>query len=193
MTDFKGMDAIPSVEFGFGMRGRSKSIMRSERSEESLQRKERLRFLFRERDGEPRRARLRQFLEGVPDDLWHFIPLDESDPLIYQLFSTASEARDNEQLRARPELSRESFEAEFRRLLMLRPADETVLVALSHVNDTGLIECRLEILFPRAVEIIDFDRNSLVLSPTSFAWGIVAQRFEIGDDMVEYLVESWGL
>jgi hypothetical protein len=78
-------------------------------------------------------------------------------------------------------------------LLYQRPRDELALIALSDVEEIGLLEVQLVVLADLAAQILNFDRDSLVAAHTNLDWGLVAQRFEEDHDLVNYQIESWGL
>lgn len=165
----------------------------SDRGEVSSQRQAKLSLLRRQRSGEPARARLEQIFEAVPNDTWRLLSLPESDALTPQMFSAVSVTRQRGQLAAQLELSRAAFGSEFHRLLMSQPQQELALVALSDVEEIGLVESRLFVLATLGSQILDFDRDSLIATSADMSWGIVAQRFEHEHDDAEYQIESWGL
>lgn len=165
----------------------------SDSGEVSSQRHARLNLLRRQSSGQAARTRLGELFEGVPSDAWRILPLSESDALTAQVLSAVSTARQSGHLMAHLDLSRVRFENEVHRLLTSRAQHELVLVALSDVNEIGLIEVRLSALAALAPQIIDFDRDSLIATSADMSWGIVAQRVEHDDEQVEYQAEYWGL
>lgn len=136
----------------------------------SSQRRTKLNLLRRQRSGESTRARLAQILEGVSSDAWRLLPLSESDALANQVFLAVGTVRQSGQLMSHLSLSRADFEHEVHRLLTSRVQHEFVLVALSDVQETGIIEVRPSVLADLAPQIIDFDRDSLIATSADMTW-----------------------
>ena len=152
----------------------------------------RLDLIRRKRTGEPARARLLQFLAHLPKDAWQLLPLVESDALSDDFYATVAAVRRNSQLSVRSSLSAAEILDELNRLLAQHSSNEPVLVALSEPSTVGLLEIRAGTLATIAVPLLNFDRDSLIAAGSDLTWGVVAQRFEPGDD-IEYQVEFWNL
>jgi hypothetical protein len=65
-------------------------------------------------------------------------------------------------------------------------------VALTNVSELGILKVAAATLKNIFVDLVDFDRDSVITAGPDRSWGLIIQRVE-HDQETTYDLESWGL
>lgn len=154
-------------------------------------RRSRLSFLRRQRSGEAARARVGEFLRARDATAAaRLLPLDQSDPVREALLRAVGSVREQARLSIRGDLPRDRIDNELKEIASRWMYSEEVFVALSQADQIGILAAQWPAFASLSIPLLDFDRDSLIITSHSLEWGLVMQRFENGD-RTTYQIEAW--
>lgn len=147
-------------------------------------------FLMRKRKGAALRDQLSGLLTEITAEPWTLFSLDDSDELRLRVLSAARSARDSGSIEAHRNLDYAGLSYHTQHAISSKFHEPHAFVTLTDANLIGILKVSVDDLRNILDRLLEFDRDSLIVTNTSVTVGLIIQRFENGES-ISYQVECW--